>query len=140
MIDFDDMLIQVGEFGIYQKALFVFQAPFCMFVTFILFGQLFMTLNPRTIWCQDHFNCTHSNMTPAQRYANITTLLISYCWYIPVKHFDFLNRQNLTFAYTMGVFNPCYIQNFDFENGVPPRGLNLWDIAWVKAIVDMVNG
>jgi hypothetical protein len=67
-MDFDEMLVQVGEFGLYQKALFVFQAPFCIFVTFVLFGQLFMTLYPQRIWCDHHFRCTSGNMTAAQRY------------------------------------------------------------------------
>lgn len=69
MLDFDTMLLQVGEFGIYQKILFTFQAPFCIFVTFVLFGQVFMVLYPMNYWCDEHFACMafNSNATSAQR-------------------------------------------------------------------------
>ena len=67
MIDFDMMLIHVGEFGLYQKILFLFQAPFAMFVTFVLFGQLFIYLYPRTYWCLEHPCLNASRLTPAQR-------------------------------------------------------------------------
>ncbi|XP_021947049.2 organic cation transporter protein [Folsomia candida] len=88
MLDFDEMLVKVGEFGIYQKALFAFQAPFCIFVTFVLFGQLFMTLYPANIWCNSHFNCTTGNLTAAQRH-------------------------NFSFSYTGRNPNPCFFHNID---------------------------
>ncbi|ODM94683.1 Organic cation transporter 1 [Orchesella cincta] len=69
MLDFDGMLMHVGEFGLYQKILFTFQAPFCIFVTFVLFGQVFMTLYPMNYWCEEHFECLtyESRISAAQR-------------------------------------------------------------------------
>ncbi|CAL8106518.1 unnamed protein product [Orchesella dallaii] len=76
MLDFDGMLMHVGEFGLYQKILFTFQAPFCIFVTFVLFGQVFMVLYPMNYWCEEHFACLtyNSNVSAAQRRN------ISYAW------------------------------------------------------------
>lgn len=67
MIDFDMMLVHVGEFGLYQKILVLFQAPFAMFVTFVLFGQLFFYLYPRVYWCAEDSCLNLSSLTPEQR-------------------------------------------------------------------------
>jgi len=70
MIDFDMMLVHVGEFGIYQKILFLFQAPFAMFVTFVLFGQLFFYLYPRVYWCREGPCIDGMLLTERQRCAS----------------------------------------------------------------------
>ncbi|XP_046454856.1 organic cation transporter protein-like [Daphnia pulex] len=44
VVDFDDMLPYVGEFGPYQIALFFLTAPFCFFLAFSYFSQVFITL------------------------------------------------------------------------------------------------
>ncbi|XP_046391762.1 solute carrier family 22 member 13-like [Ischnura elegans] len=49
--DFDDLLPLVGEFGLYQKVLFLLLAPFCFFVGYVYFSQIFITLTPDH-WCK----------------------------------------------------------------------------------------
>ncbi|KAK4014106.1 hypothetical protein OUZ56_026651 [Daphnia magna] len=43
-MDFDDVLPFIGEFGTYQIILFFLTAPFCFFMAFIVFSQVFVTL------------------------------------------------------------------------------------------------
>ncbi|XP_015597114.2 organic cation transporter protein-like [Cephus cinctus] len=51
LVTLDDILLYLGEFGIYQKALFVMLMPFCFFLTFVYFTQIFLTLVPVEHWC-----------------------------------------------------------------------------------------
>lgn len=50
-IDFDDILPLIGEFGIYQKLLFICMIPFAFFVAFVYFSQIFLTIIPDQHWC-----------------------------------------------------------------------------------------
>ncbi|KAL2740573.1 organic cation transporter protein [Vespula squamosa] len=50
-MDFDDLLPYVGEFGLYQKILFVMMIPFASFVAWVYFSQIFLTLVPEGHWC-----------------------------------------------------------------------------------------
>ncbi|XP_049540739.1 solute carrier family 22 member 13 [Anopheles darlingi] len=51
VVDFDDLLPHVGEFGRYQKILFLLMIPFAFFVAFVYFSQIFITLVPEEHWC-----------------------------------------------------------------------------------------
>ncbi len=51
-MDFDDILPLVGDFGLYQKILFLLMIPFAFFVAFVYFSQIFMTLVPEEHWCR----------------------------------------------------------------------------------------
>lgn len=51
VMDFDDMLPYVGEFGLYQKLLFLMMIPFAFFVSFVYFAQIFITLVPENHFC-----------------------------------------------------------------------------------------
>lgn len=51
IIDFDDLLPHVGDFGKYQKILFLLMIPFAFFVAFVYFSQIFITLVPDEHWC-----------------------------------------------------------------------------------------
>lgn len=50
-IDFDELLPYVGEFGLYQKILFILMIPFASFVAWVYFSQIFITLTPEDYWC-----------------------------------------------------------------------------------------
>lgn len=52
IMDFDDLLPHVGEFGRYQKILFLLMIPFAFFVAFVYFSQIFITLVPEEHWCR----------------------------------------------------------------------------------------
>ncbi|KAL1117760.1 hypothetical protein AAG570_004075 [Ranatra chinensis] len=49
--DFDDLLPHIGEFGLYQKLLFLMMIPFTFSVAFVYFTQIFLTLVPEEHWC-----------------------------------------------------------------------------------------
>lgn len=50
-IDFDDLLPLIGEFGQFQKIMFVFMIPFCFIAPFVYLSQIFMTFNPTSYYC-----------------------------------------------------------------------------------------
>lgn len=64
VIDFDDLLPHIGEFGRYQKILFLLMIPFAFFVAFVYFSQIFITLVPEGHWC---FVPELVNLTAEQR-------------------------------------------------------------------------
>lgn len=49
--EFDDLLPHIGEFGLYQKILFLLMIPFAFFVAWVYFTQIFITLAPEQHWC-----------------------------------------------------------------------------------------
>lgn len=49
--EFDDLLPFIGEFGIYQKILFLMMIPFACSVAFVYFTQIFITVIPDGHWC-----------------------------------------------------------------------------------------
>lgn len=51
LLDFDDVLPHIGDFGFYQKCLFLLMIPFAWFVAFVYFSQIFITLVPEGHWC-----------------------------------------------------------------------------------------
>lgn len=51
-LDFDDLLPHIGEFGMYQKLLFLLMIPFAFSVAFVYFTQIFITLVPEEHWCR----------------------------------------------------------------------------------------
>ncbi|KAF2902147.1 hypothetical protein ILUMI_04037 [Ignelater luminosus] len=50
--EFDDLLPYIGEFGLYQKILFLLMIPFACFVAFVYFTQIFITVTPEQHWCR----------------------------------------------------------------------------------------
>lgn len=52
LLRFDDLLPHIGEFGRYQKILFLLMIPFTFFLVFVYFTQIFITLVPEEHWCR----------------------------------------------------------------------------------------
>lgn len=48
----ENVLTYVGEFGRYQKLLFVGMMPFGIFFAFVYFVQMFITATPQRHWCK----------------------------------------------------------------------------------------
>lgn len=65
--EFDELLPHVGEFGIYQKILFLLMIPFSFFVAWVYFSQIFITIVPDH-WC---WVPELANLTAEDRYKNI---------------------------------------------------------------------
>lgn len=65
-MDFDDILPYVGEFGTYQIILFFLTAPFCFFLAFSYFSQVFITLVPDHT-CHVVQLTNHSNLNMTQK-------------------------------------------------------------------------
>lgn len=51
LFDFDDLLPEIGEFGLFQKIMFLLMIPFCFIASFVYLGQIFMTLPPEHYYC-----------------------------------------------------------------------------------------
>lgn len=49
--EFDDLLPHIGEFGIYQRILFLLMIPFAFFVAWVYFSQIFIAIVPEHHWC-----------------------------------------------------------------------------------------
>lgn len=65
-MDFDELLPYIGEFGNYQKILFLMMIPFAFFVAWVYFSQIFMGLTPEEHWCLVP-ELIDSNLTLEQR-------------------------------------------------------------------------
>lgn len=65
-MDFDDLLPHIGEFGRYQKILFLLMIPFASFLVFVYFTQIFITLVPEQHWC---FVPELENLTVEERFV-----------------------------------------------------------------------
>lgn len=63
---FDDLLPYIGEFGRYQKMLFLLMLPFTFFLAFVYSTQIFITLVPEQHWCRIP---ELENLTVAERYV-----------------------------------------------------------------------
>ena len=48
-LNFDELLPYIGEFGLYQKILFILMIPFISFVAWVYFSQIFITLIRKNI-------------------------------------------------------------------------------------------
>lgn len=52
LLDFEDMLPHIGEFGLYQKALFSLMFLASFYLVFVYFTQIFITVVPERHWCK----------------------------------------------------------------------------------------
>ncbi|XP_072948572.1 carcinine transporter-like [Epargyreus clarus] len=49
--DLDDLFPYIGDFGWYQRILFLLMIPYSFFFAFVYFSQIFMTVVPEQHWC-----------------------------------------------------------------------------------------
>ncbi|CAH2056092.1 unnamed protein product, partial [Iphiclides podalirius] len=49
--DLDDLFPYIGDFGWYQRILFLLMIPYGFFFAFVYFAQIFMTVVPEQHWC-----------------------------------------------------------------------------------------
>ncbi|CAH2101687.1 unnamed protein product [Euphydryas editha] len=49
--DLDDLFPYIGDFGWYQRILFILMIPYAFFFAFVYFSQIFMTVVPAEHWC-----------------------------------------------------------------------------------------
>ncbi|XP_045508786.1 carcinine transporter-like [Colias croceus] len=49
--DLDDLFPYIGDFGWYQRMLFMLMIPYSFFFAFVYFSQIFMTVVPEQHWC-----------------------------------------------------------------------------------------
>lgn len=62
--DLDDFFPYIGDFGWYQRYLFLLMIPYSFFFAFVYFGQIFMTVVPEEHWC---YTPELNNLTIEQR-------------------------------------------------------------------------
>lgn len=67
LMDFDDLLPYIGEFGRYQKILFLLMIPFAFFVAWTYFSQIFLTLVPQEFHCALPELDAFSALSPGER-------------------------------------------------------------------------
>ncbi|XP_011305803.1 organic cation transporter protein [Fopius arisanus] len=108
-MDFDDLLPYVGEFGLYQKILFVLMVPFAFFVAWVYFSQIFITLVPADHWCRVP---GLENLTDQQRIA----LTIP-----PARDGDE--------ASSLG-FSKCFMYSVNFTELLANRTILIADPSW----------
>ncbi|XP_043271469.1 organic cation transporter protein-like [Venturia canescens] len=104
-MDFDELLPHVGEFGFYQKILFVLMVPFAFFVAWVYFSQIFITLVPEGHWCRvpELANLTVEErlalaIPPAEGEAESTNLGYSKCSMYNVNYTKILENGSIRVA------------------------------------------
>jgi len=120
LLDFDDVLPSVGEFGIYQIILFFLTAPFCFFLAFSYFSQVFITLVPDH-WCR------------VPQLNNLTQLTLHQRWVKVVLFFFVISRINVVIVGKL--LNDCHQYNVDIflsiikellRNNLLPSAGTMW--------------
>ncbi|EDW93588.2 organic cation transporter protein [Drosophila yakuba] len=102
-MDFDDILPLIGEFGRYQKLLFICMIPFSFFVAFVYFSQIFLTLIPEQHWC-----------------------------HVPeLDGLDVEARLALSIPMTNGEYNNCYMYDVNYTD-ILAQGKVMADPQWPR--------
>ncbi|KAH8364750.1 hypothetical protein KR084_011176 [Drosophila pseudotakahashii] len=102
-MDFDDILPLIGEFGRYQKLLFICMIPFSFFVAFVYFSQIFLTLIPEQHWC-----------------------------HVPeLDALDVEARLALSIPMTKGEYNNCYMYDVNYTE-ILAQGKVMADPKWPR--------
>jgi hypothetical protein len=73
----DDLFPYIGQFGWYQRILFLLMIPYSFFFAFVYFAQIFMTVVPSEHWC---YVPELANLTLQERsvmYSSVLILLLS---------------------------------------------------------------
>ncbi|KAK9744819.1 Sugar transporter [Popillia japonica] len=101
--EFDDLLPHIGEFGIYQKLLFLMMIPFAFFVAWVYFTQIFITINPEEHWC----------------------------WIPELENLTVEDRKLLAIPQSNGGFDKCSMYNINFTD-ILHQGIKIADSSWEK--------
>ncbi|XP_041970556.1 carcinine transporter-like [Aricia agestis] len=106
--DIDDLFPYIGDFGWYQRILFLLMIPFSFFFAFVYFGQIFMTVVPSEHWCF------------VKELANLTVE----------------DRRRLSVPFNNGSYEKCFVYDVDWQK-VLEAGNVTADPAWpIKKCVD----
>ncbi|CAK1546443.1 unnamed protein product [Leptosia nina] len=85
--DLDDLFPYIGDFGWYQRMLFILMIPYSFFFAFVYFSQIFMTVVPAEHWC-----------------------------YVPeLANFSVEMRRHIAIPRTEGKYEKCIVYDVDWQ-------------------------
>lgn len=128
-MDFDELLPYVGEFGLYQKILFILMIPFTSFVAWVYFSQIFITLIPAEHWC---WVPELANLTVDERLALA----------IPISHDGYSRCSMYDVNYTQILLNESHVpesswptkacqHGWEFNYTTVPYATVATELGWV---------
>lgn len=130
-IDFDDLLVHAGEFGLYQVILFCVSMPFQVFAVMSYFGQMFITESSRQYWCWvpelENFTALDRRLLAVPQDAN-ARFGHSQCYAYSANWSDVLSTGSQ--VNTQWPVTPCQ-HGWEFNRSEIPYPTIVSDLGWV---------
>ncbi|KAG4065765.1 hypothetical protein HA402_012443 [Bradysia odoriphaga] len=128
-VDFDDLLPHIGNFGTYQRILFLLLAPYTLFYVFVYFTQIFITLVPDDYWCNVP-ELLHLEASDRLRLAiPLNDGKMSQCTMYNVNYTEKL-LNNITEANPLWPIQSC-IFGYEFDHSEIPYTTIATELGWV---------